>query len=97
MFTEAQIGQRPSRCRGFYLSLSLSLSLTHTHITIGRTLLYKLSARRRGRYLNNTQQTQEKNIHTHSSEFEPTVPAIKRPQTYALDRNANGMALLPHY
>jgi hypothetical protein len=38
---------------------SLSLSLTHTP---GRTPLNEWSQRRRGRYLHNTQQTQEKNI-----------------------------------
>jgi hypothetical protein len=70
---------------------------THTHITIGGTPLYKRSARRRGRYLNNIQQTQETNIHTPSSEFEPTVPEITWPLTYALDRTANGIALLLHY
>jgi len=81
--------------------LVIEVSISHTGTPHAHTHtynpLYKRSARRRGRYLNNTPQKQETNIHKPSSEFEPTVPATKRPQTYALDRTASRMALLPHY
>jgi hypothetical protein len=36
---------------------------THTHTQPGRTPAKDLSARRRGRFLHNTQQTQETDIH----------------------------------
>jgi hypothetical protein len=42
--------------------VSRAHTITHTH-TPGRTLLNELSAFRRDRYLHNTQQTQETNIH----------------------------------
>jgi hypothetical protein len=71
---------------------SLSRFLVHTQYeTIsGGTPLNGWSALRTGRYLQNTQQTQEKTSMP-SAGFEPTLPAIKRLQTCALDRAANGM------
>jgi hypothetical protein len=32
-----------------------------------------------------------------SADFEPTIPAIERPQIYALDRTANGIIKSVHY
>jgi len=65
----------------------------HTHTTLGWTPLYKWSARRRDLYLTTH------NTHNRLTSmlpppvgFEPTVPAIERPQTYALDRAATGTA-----
>jgi hypothetical protein len=60
------------------------------------TRLNERSARRRGRYLHNTQQTQEMNIHAFAG-FEPAIPAIKRLQTYALDRTAPRIGLVYVY
>jgi hypothetical protein len=31
-----------------------------------------------------------------SAEFEPAIPATKRPQTYALDRAATGIGFAPN-
>ena len=56
----------------------------HTTCT---TFLKAESDRRSGRYVHNTQQTQETNI-TLSADFEPTIPSIERPQTYASDLTA---------
>ena len=50
------------------------------NIKSSRIPLKEGSALHKGRYLHNTQQTQEMNIH-----------AIERPQTYALDRTATGI------
>ena len=62
-------------------SLLRLLCHTHTHThTPGRNSLNQLSARRTGRYLLNTQQTQEKNIHD-PTVIEPAIPASERPQT----------------
>jgi hypothetical protein len=51
----AHLWPRPSHCSGF--------CITQIH-TAGWTTLTEWSARRRGRYLYNTQQTQEMNIHS---------------------------------
>jgi hypothetical protein len=32
----------------------------------------------------------------HLAEFEPAIPTINRPQTYALDRTATGICKFPH-
>ena len=68
--------------------VSRSHTLRHT---TGRTPLNEWSARRRGRYLNNTQQTQQTNNPCPSAGFELAIPGFKRPQTYALDRTATGI------
>jgi hypothetical protein len=65
------------------------LDHTQTH-TRPKTPLNEWSARRRGRYLRNKQQTQETNIHVLRG-FEPLIPAIKQLQTYALDCTATGI------
>ena len=72
------------------LVVEVSRSHAVRHTISGRTPLNGWSALRRGRYLQNTQQTQEKTLMP-SEGFEPTIPAIKLPQTCALDRAANGM------
>jgi len=88
--------------------LVVGVSRSYTDTISGRTPLHGWSALRRGRYLQNTQQTQEKTsvpsprfeltIPQRDSNrrspagFEPTIPAIKRPQTCALDRAATGMS-----
>ena len=59
---------------------------THTH-THGRTPLNKGSARRRGRYLHNTQQTIETNIYV----FKRMGTHDPNNQTYALYRTINGI------
>jgi hypothetical protein len=54
------------------------------------TLLNQWSARRRGRYIHNTQQTEETIIRV-LIWIKPAIPAIKQLQTYALDRTAAGI------
>ena len=39
----------------------------------------------------NTQHSQETDIHVARAEFEPAIPASERPQTHALDRAATGI------
>jgi hypothetical protein len=73
-----------------HLVVGVSRSHTVRHTISSRTPLHGWSALRRGRYLQNTQQTQEKTSMS-SARFEPTIPTIKRPQTCALDRAATGM------
>ena len=71
-------------------------SLDHTQLdtqTPGRTPLKELSARRRGRYLHNKH---NRGTSTPSVGFEPAIPAIKRFQTYALDRTATWISKIPH-
>ena len=68
--------------------------LDHTPLdthTPGKTPLNKCSARRRGRYLHNKH---ERRTSLPSEAFEPANPAIKRLQTYALDRATTGIGCL---
>jgi hypothetical protein len=53
-------------------------------------LLNERSAHRRGRYLHNTQETQEKNIHALSRirNLDPISQASEQLQAYVLDRTA---------
>jgi hypothetical protein len=55
------------------------------HKTVGRTLLDKWSARRRGLCLT-THNTHNRQTSMPPAGFEPTIPAGERPQTHALDR-----------
>ena len=65
-------------------------NLTHTHThTPSRSLLNQWPTRRRDRYLCNTQQIQEKNIHV-LSRIPPATSTIKRLRAFALDRLING-------
>jgi hypothetical protein len=61
--------------------------------TPGRTPLNEWSARRRGRYLHNTQQTQEMNIHVLSGirTCDPSNRAVANLLLGALDRTAIGI------
>jgi hypothetical protein len=64
--------------------------LDHTRlITVGRTPLDEWSARSRDLYLR-THNTHNRQISMSPVGFEPTISAGERPQTYALDRAANG-------
>ena len=67
----------------------------HTHIhTTDRTIHSKCSVRHTGHYLHNTIHIkQNRPTSIPSVEFEPVIPAIKRLQTGALDRMANGLGL----
>jgi hypothetical protein len=56
--TIAQTGTQAFHCWDFYITDDYTHTLTH-----GRTPLCEWSARRRGNYLYNTQQTQKTNIH----------------------------------
>ena len=68
-----------------------SHTIRRTH-TLDRTPLNEWSVCRRGRYLHNTQQTQEMT----SAGFEPVMPGIKQLQTYALDPTATTMRIIPY-
>jgi hypothetical protein len=75
-----------------FVEISRSHTSIHTH-TPDRSSLNEWSARRGDRYLHNTQQTTNTR-HEYPcppSGFEPTIPAIKRCQTYGLDRRATGI------
>jgi hypothetical protein len=63
-------------------SLIVEVSIRHAP---SRTSLNEWPTRRNGCYLHDAQLTQQKNIHAHRG-IEPAIPAIKRLQTYALDR-----------
>jgi len=58
---------------------------TQRRITVGRTPLDEWSARRRDLYLA-THNTHNRQTSMHPVGFEPTISAVERPQTYALDR-----------
>jgi hypothetical protein len=76
------MAQQPNSTLGrLIVGISGSHTIRHTH-TPGRTALNEWSARRRGRYLHNTQQTEQSS--SSSAGFEPVIPATKRQQTYAL-------------
>jgi hypothetical protein len=69
--------------------------LARTH-TSDSTLLNEVSARRRGCYLLNIQQTTEMNIYAFSG-IRTHYPAIRRPQTYAWDGTATGISKVQLY
>jgi hypothetical protein len=71
-----------------------SLYRTQTHTTVGRTPRNEGSVRRRGLYLT-TQTLCNRQTCMPPVEFELTIPASARPQTYALDRAATG--IVPHF
>ena len=68
---------------------------TQRRTTVGRTRLDECSARRRDFYLT-THNTHNRQTSMHPVEFEPTISAGKRPQTYALDRTATGTGKTYH-
>ena len=79
----ALIGPRPPGFE-FYKSLTHSHTHAHTH-THGRTPLNEWSARRRGRYLHTTQQTQQKNMHAVSGS-QTRDPVTQQPADLRLRR-----------
>jgi hypothetical protein len=78
------------RCRRLLLQLILLSD------TLDRTPLDEGSAIRRVLYLQNTQHSQETDIHAPAG-FEPAIPASEEPQTQALDRAATGIGLCLDY
>ena len=67
----------------------ITLIKTHTHL-LGTTCLDERSDRRRDLHLI-THNTHKRQASMLPAGFEPTFPAIERPQTKALDRAAPGM------
>ena len=65
------------------------LDHTQRRATVGRTPLDEWSVRRRDLYLT-THNTHNRQTSMSRVGFEPTIAAGERPQTYALDRAANG-------
>jgi hypothetical protein len=78
--TTAPNGPRP-HYRGFMITLR--------HTTLGRTPLDEWSARRTNLYLT-IHNTHKRQTSIPPAGFEPTIPAIERPQTHAWDRAATG-------
>ena len=76
--------------RGMVFSCLRFLDHTQRRITVGRTPLDEWSARRRDLYLT-TQNIHSRQTSMPPVEFEPTISAGERPQTYALDRTATGL------
>jgi hypothetical protein len=70
-------------------SFTRFLDHTQRRTTVGRTPLDEWSTRRRDMYLT-THNTHNIQTSMPPVEFEPTISADKRPQTYALDRAASG-------
>ena len=66
--------------------------LDHTprRTTLGRTPLNQWSARRRGRFMT-THDEHKRRTFMPPAGFEPAIPAMGEPQTYAVDRGANGI------
>ena len=73
--------------------LNVKLVVHHQRrTTVGRTHLDEGSARRSDLHLA-TYNTHDRQTSMLPVEFEPTIPAGERPQTYALDRAATGMGI----
>jgi hypothetical protein len=64
-------------------SFTRFLDHTQRRTTVGRTPLDEWSARHRDLYLDNTQHSQQTNIHAPPVGLEPTISAGERRQTYA--------------
>ena len=62
---------------------------THTHTRYGCT--GRLSPRRRGLYLSDTQYSYQRQTSMPTKGFEPAIPASERQQMYAFDRTAIGI------
>ena len=83
-------------CSLFFLRPNVGYGLmrfldhTKRRITVGRTPLNEWSARRRDLYLT-THNSHTRQPFKLPAGFEPTIPASKRPQTYALDRAVTGI------
>jgi hypothetical protein len=76
-------------------SFTRFLDHTQRHTTDGRTPLDKWSARRRDLYLT-THNTHNRQTSMRPVGFQPTVSAGEWPQTYVLDRVANGTGPEPY-
>ena len=74
-------------------SFTRFLDHTQRSTTVGRTTLEELSDRPRDLYLT-THNTHNRQISMPPVEFEPTISAGERPQTYALDRSTTGIGLV---
>jgi hypothetical protein len=73
----------PSRCRSGGLLLQLvTPNDTHTHTHTHSHVLDRFPLKEGSPQPDNTQHSQETNIHT-SAEFEPAIPENERPQTHA--------------
>ena len=73
-------------------SFTRFLDHTQRRTTVGRTALDERLARHRDLYLT-THNTHNRQTSMLPMGFEPTISAGERPQTYALDRAANGTSL----
>ena len=69
-------------------SFTRLLDHTQRRTTVGKTPLDERSARRRHLYL--THNTHNRQTSMPPVGFEPTISAVERPQTYALDRAGTG-------
>jgi len=83
---------RCSPTRAMASSILRFLYHTQRCITVGRTPLDEWSARRRDLYMT-THNTHNRQTSMPPVEFEPTISAGERPQTYALDRAATGIGM----
>ena len=84
------VAQQPNLGLG---SLMFEVSRSHTHTirhTLGRTPQNEWSACRRGRCLHSKE---KRRTSMPSAGLEPVIPAIKQPQTYALDHTATGIGV----
>ena len=77
-------------------SFTRFLDHTQRRTTVGRTPLDERSARRRDLYLT-AHNTHNRQTSMPPVGFEPTVSAVERPQTYALDRTATGTSIIYIY
>jgi hypothetical protein len=84
-----QRGSWPPHSRGF-------LDHIQWHTAVGRTPLDAWSVRRKDLYLT-THNTHNRQTSMPPVEFEPTISAGERPQTYALERAATGTGTLCEY
>jgi len=73
-------------------SFTRFLGHTQRRTTLGRTPLDEWSAHRRDFYLT-THNNHNRETSMTAVGFEPAMPASERPQTYALDRAANGTGI----
>lgn len=69
---------------------NLGLGRLNVEDSTAHKIRHTVIARRRGRNLHNTKETQEKTFMT-SAGFEPVIPTIERPQTYTLECMAAGI------
>jgi hypothetical protein len=71
-------------------------TITLRHSTLDRTPLDEWSVRRRDLYIT-THNTHKRQTSMPPAGFEPTVPAIERPQTHSLGRAAIGIGIIYNY